>query len=95
MESNYPLFTDKFLGDERLNKRAKTVMDRFSARPTASIPTASQGWSETIATYRFLGNEEVDWRKIMAPHYAQTVQRMQGHAVVLCLQDTTELDFNG
>ena len=83
------------LGDERLNKRAKTVMDRFSARPTASIPTASQGWSETIATYRFLGNEEVDWRKIMAPHYAQTVQRMQGHAVVLCLQDTRELDFNG
>ena len=70
-------------------------MERFSALPAASIPTASQGWSETIATYRFLGNEEVDWRKIMAPHYAQTVQRMQGHAVVLCLQDTTELDFNG
>ena len=88
-------FADLDLGDERLNKRAKTVLERFSARPTASIPTASQGWSETIATYRFLGNEEVDWRKIMAPHYAQTVQRMQGHAVVLCLQDTTELDFNG
>lgn len=83
------------MGDERLNKRAKTLMERFSAQPTASIPTASQGWSETIATYRFLSNEDVDWREIMAPHYAQTRHRMRGHAVVLCLQDTTELDFNG
>ncbi len=70
-------------------------MERFSAQPTVSIPSASRGWSETIASYRFLGNEEVDWRKIMAPHYAQTRQRMREYAVVLCLQDTTELDFNG
>lgn len=83
------------LGDERLNKRAKTLMERFSAKPTASIPMASQGWAETIATYRFLGNENIEWRDIMAPHWAQTQQRMGAHAVVLCLQDTTELDFNG
>jgi len=70
-------------------------MDRFSSKPTASIPMACHGWSETIATYRFLGNDEVDWRDIMAPHYAQTRQRIGAHAVVLCLQDTTELDFNG
>ena len=88
-------FADLDLGDQRLNKRARTLMERFSAKPTASLPMASQGWSETVATYRFLGNEEVDWREIMAPHYAQTRQRMSAHAVVLCLQDTTELDFNG
>ena len=70
-------------------------MERFAAKPTASIPMACHGWSETIATYRFLGNDEVDWRDIMAPHYAQTRQRMGAHEGVLCLQDTTELDFNG
>jgi len=70
-------------------------MERFSSKPTASIPMACNGWPETIATYRFLGNEAVDWRDIMAPHYAQTRHRMRAHAVVLCLQDTTELDFNG
>ena len=86
---------DLDLGDERLNKRARTLMDRFSSQPTASIPMACDGGSETIATYRFLGNEAVDWRDIMAPHYAQTRQRMRAHAVVLCLQDTTELDFDG
>jgi hypothetical protein len=31
----------------------------------------------------------------MTPHQAQTERRMSEHAVVLCLEDTTELDFNG
>ena len=51
--------------------------------------------SLTMAAYRFLGNEAVDWRDIMAPHWEQTQRRMQGHPVMLCLQDTTELNFNG
>lgn len=83
------------LSDERLNKRAKKMMERFSAKPAASIPMACKGWAETLAAYRFLGNSDVDWRDIMAPHWAQTEQRMVAHDVVLCLQDTTELDFNG
>lgn len=70
-------------------------MERFAADPTASIPTACQGWGETMAAYRFLGNEEVEWPAILAPHWQQTAKRMQAHPVVLCLQDTTQLDFNG
>ena len=31
------------LGDERLNKRAKVLMERLSAKPTASIPMACRG----------------------------------------------------
>ncbi len=70
-------------------------MERFAADPTASIPEACDGWGETIAAYRFLGNDSVDWRDIMAPHWQQTQLRMQDQPVVLCLQDTTELNFNG
>ena len=70
-------------------------MERFAADPTASIPMACHGWGETIAAYRFLGNADVEWADIMAPHWQQTRNRMQAHPVVLCLQDTTELDFNG
>lgn len=88
-------FSGLDLGDERLNKRAKRLMSRFAAKPTASVPMASNGWSETIAAYRFLSNDEVDWQAILAPHWAQTRLRMQSRRVVLCLQDTTELDFNG
>jgi hypothetical protein len=32
---------------------------------------------------------------ILAPHLQRTLERMGSEAVVLCLQDTTELDFNG
>lgn len=48
------------LGDARLNRRARTLMERFAADPMASIPEACDGWGETIAAYRFLGNESVD-----------------------------------
>jgi len=70
-------------------------MEQFTAKPTASIPDACDSWSETCAAYRFLGNSKVEWREIMAPHWAQTQSRMHAHPIVLCIQDTTELDFNG
>ena len=31
----------------------------------------------------------------LAPHWARTAERMRAQPVVLCIQDTTELDFNG
>ena len=83
------------LGDGGLNKRAKILMERFAANPEASIPAACDGWSETVAAYRFLSNTDVDWRDILAPHWTRTQERMRGHPVMLCIQDTTELDFNG
>lgn len=70
-------------------------MERFAVDPAASIPAACGGWSETMGAYRFLGNDAVEWQDIMAPHWQQTRQRMRGKPVVLCLQDTTELNFNG
>lgn len=70
-------------------------MERLAAKPTAGVPQACRGWGETIAAYRFFDNEQVEWATILEPHWQQTQQRMAAHPVVLCLQDTTELDFNG
>lgn len=36
-------FREIDLGDERLDKRAIVLMDKLSARPTASIPSACGG----------------------------------------------------
>ena len=83
------------LGDARLNKRSVTLLDRLADKPTASIPHACNGWAETQAAYRFLAQEEIGWEDILSPHFSCTQQRMQGRPVVLCIQDTTELDFNG
>ena len=60
-----------------------------------SIPQACDNWSEACAAYRFPGNDEVSWESILAPHRERTRERMREHLVVLCIQDTTELDFNG
>lgn len=83
------------LGDERLNKRSMKLLERLASKPTASIPAACGGWGETIAAYRFLGQESLEWQNILQPHIDCTLKRSQHHSVVLCLQDTTELDFNG
>ena len=34
------------LGDERLNRRLKTVLKRLGDDPAASIPEACRGWAE-------------------------------------------------
>jgi hypothetical protein len=81
------------LGDERLNRRLETVLRRLAAQPDKSIPTASLGWSETQAAYRFFDNEKVTSEKVLAPHQEATRQRMRPHPVVLCVEDTSELDF--
>ncbi len=83
------------LGDKRLEKRSVLLLDRLGEKPRASIPMACRGWSETNGAYRFLGNDQVEWWDILTPHVRCTLNRMDGYPVVLCLQDTTELDFNG
>ena len=83
------------LGDARRNERAKALLTRLAETPTASIPGACRGWGETHGAYRFMQNEALEWRDIMEPHWNCTQERMRGHEVVLCIQDTTELDFNG
>lgn len=93
-------FSGAELGDARLNKRLIKLAARFADKPTASIPGACSDWAETQAFYRFFDQANGDkrglgWQDILAPHIAQTEARMRQHPVILCLQDTTELDFNG
>ena len=83
------------LGDERRNKRAIRLIERLSAQPTASVPQACGDWADTIAAYRFFNNEAVHWQAILGAHIDCAIKRMAAHEVVLCIQDTTELDFNG
>lgn len=82
------------LGDRRLDNRAVLLLERLANKPTASIPGACHGWGETQAAYRFFAQDEMCWSDILAPHWRCTEERMRAHPVVLCLQDTTELDFN-
>lgn len=70
-------------------------MERLAAKPTMGMPQACRDWGEAMAAYRFFGNDEVEWAAILELYWQRTEQRMVAHSVVLCLQDTTELDFDG
>lgn len=81
------------LGDERLNKRSKYLLEALADNPEASINAASDGWADTVAAYRFFDNPAVTPAQILRPHREATLERMREHPVVLLVQDTTELDF--
>lgn len=83
------------IGDERLNKRAKHLLKRFSAKPMESIPASCKGWSETKAAYRFFGNDLVTARKVIKPHRLSTLNRIKECPIVLLIQDTTTLNYSG
>jgi hypothetical protein len=69
------------------------VLKRLGDDPAASIPTACRGWAEVQGAYRLLDHENVTWEAVLEPHWVCTQERMRAHPLVLCLQDTTELDF--
>ncbi len=69
-------------------------MDSLAAQPTVSIPLASAGWADTKACYRLLANGHVEPLKILVCHADKSGARAGAYLVVLCLQDTTELDFS-
>ena len=81
--------------DERLDKRMRSLLEQLGGKPGASLPAACKGWNETLAAYRFFNNKKVTHRKVLSPHRDATRKRMAGHKVVLCVQDTTEMDFTG
>ena len=82
------------LGDERLNRRVVQVLEQLGDKPTPSIPTACKGWAETLAAYRFFDNDKVTMEKVLAAHEKATVARIGQHPVVLCIEDTTEVDYS-
>jgi hypothetical protein len=83
------------LGDKRREKRLTKLVSDLSSDMSSSIVQCCDGWAETKAGYRLLSNEAVTWTGILEPHRAKTVERMGSFGRVLCIQDTTELDFTG
>jgi IS4 transposase len=81
------------LQDQRLNARCRTILSRLAHDPSASIPAACRGWSETDAAYKFFAHPRVTAERVLEPHQEATRERCGQQAVVLLVQDTTELDY--
>jgi hypothetical protein len=92
-----PWITDELrtadLGDRRLNRRYRLLLDRLSLKPSAKFPAACRGWAEVQAAYRFLNNPRVEAAGVLAPHQRATLQRIGAYPVVLLVQDRSEVDL--
>jgi hypothetical protein len=80
------------LNDKRLNKRLGELLSQLAARPTASIPAACGGRAEMVAAYRFCENANTTFDAVLQPHRDATRHRMAAQPVVICPQDTTEIE---
>lgn len=87
-------FSDAPLGDRRLQRRLVELAQDFYARPQALLPQACGTRAKTKAAYRLLDHDQLSLPQLLAAHYTSTVERMQAHAVVLAVQDTTSLNYS-
>lgn len=84
------------LRDGRLRRRFELVTEMMARGPDQSFPEASGDKDAALeATYRFLSNKAVEHEALLAPHYANTLERMRADEEVLVVHDTTEFRFEG
>ena len=67
----------------------------MAEHPGGSLPARHEGLAELTGAYRWLSNDAIDPAAVVRSHAAVTRSAMAEHAVVLCVQDTTQLDFTG
>jgi len=86
------------LGDRRLTRRLVSIAQAKGETPGASFLETVKGQPAAIAGYyRFLDRPDetsLDMDSILAPHRERTLRRMQRLPEVLCIHDTTELNFS-
>ena len=88
-------FVGADFGDARLEVRLVDIGLLLAESPTESLPRATGTKRDLEGTYRFLNNDAVRPLKVLAPHFAQTCQRIAAYETVLVLHDTTEFQYSG
>jgi hypothetical protein len=63
----------------------------MAQRPERSLPQQTQSWGELKGAYRFLNNRRVEPARIGRAHQQLTREACPSQAVVLCVQDDSDL----
>ena len=61
--------------------------------PNQSLPKQCGSWGDLKAAYRLLNHPRISPDQITAVHRQRTRERTQQDPVVLCVQDTTDMDY--
>lgn len=87
-------FAGAQLGNQLRTKRLKRIAERLEAQPSKSLPQALGTIADQEATYRFLNNESISFEALLTPHFEATAKRAESYSEVVCIHDTTELEFD-
>src|SRR5260221_6632783 len=80
--------------DLRRTRRAVKAACEMVRDPAASLPKQHHTWKAVKALYRLLKAPDVTFEALMGPHWQQTRADLASKAIVLLVQDTTELDLS-
>ena len=87
------------LGDARLSKRLVNVARAKGETPGRAFCGVAQGdGAAAKGYYRLIDmpeDSDVTMANILRPHRGRTIRRMQGQQTVLCVQDGSDLNYNG
>jgi hypothetical protein len=81
------------LGDKRRTARAVKVAQAMAWDPSGSIPQQNKQWKDTKGAYRLFDAAEATFDSMIRPHWNRTRALAGQCAVVLMIQDTTQLDY--
>src|SRR5260370_38592610 len=82
------------LHDMRRTRRAVQAASKLAENPLGSLPAQMQTWKASKALYRLLDEPDVTFAALMRPHFQQTREQALSSAVVLLVQDTTDIDLS-
>ena len=81
--------------DGRVRRRIAQMGAAWLQRPGERLPSIFPGRAEQTAAYRLLSNDAVTMEHILDSHFEQTVERCRAERLVLAVQDTTTLNYDG
>ena len=84
------------LGNKARTRRLVKVADALVKHPGGTLPHKLNDPSALQAMYRLMQRKEVTHASVLAPHQAETLQRVAEHdGPLLAISDATELDYSG
>ena len=85
------------IGDKRLSERLVNIVTAKSDIPSASMGEVFKGDKTALKGYYRLidapDESAFTMENVLLPHREQTIRRMQGQRTVLCIQDTSTLNY--
>ncbi len=82
-------------GDHRVRERLVTMGRAWNDRPGEALPVIFPTEAQQRAAYRLLSNPQVTMDHILEGHQEALVERCRGQRLILAVQDTTFLDYDG